>query len=282
MLVKIARSRLWQLIALASIAVAGYACLSNISQKAHSGKDQSYKHAKKIKLDERGEGRVKGIVTYPGGDRVDWRVVELPAAGKMRIKLKWKSPRPGLDLAFNVYDQYLKRVRRAKPSPGKGRRVKRVKLRRVEKGKYYIQIYAPRRIDAGEYRLRIRFKARPAKLDAGPLDVPNPPRLAAIPIKYDAAPEADAPPPPDGRLPPIHARILRAQRVGKLLRLRIDRGKNVGLKPGMKGFVVRGVGNTPLPNGQFIIYRVRERYCLAKTRLSLTAISTNKNVLIER
>jgi len=282
MLGKIARNRLGQLLALVVIAGFGYACLLNVSQKANSGKDRRWKGAKKVKLDESGEGKVRGIVTYPGGDRVDWKVVEMPDKGKLKIRLKWKPPRKGLDLAFNVYDQYLKRIKRAKPTPRKNKRSKRVKIRNVEKGKYYIQIYAPRRMDAGKYTLNVQFKKGPPNPpDAGPLDIPNPPKLAAIPVKYDAAPVIDGAR-PDARLPDVIGKIVRFRKVGSRVRIRINRGKNAGIKRNLRGYIVAGSGTAKLPGSEFTIYRVRERYSLAKVKLSLGQVSANPKVIISR
>src|SRR5437764_781131 len=82
-------------------------CAHNVGQDEHSGADAKEKGAKVITL-ENGEGKAKGIVTYPGGDRVDWKVVDLPAdkRGKLDVKLTWTPPRPGLQLAFEVFDEW--------------------------------------------------------------------------------------------------------------------------------------------------------------------------------
>ena len=51
-------------------------------------------------------GQAQDVVSYPAGDRVDWKVLELPAQqiGTLELKLTWTSPRPGLRLAFDVFD----------------------------------------------------------------------------------------------------------------------------------------------------------------------------------
>ena len=48
-------------------------CAHNVGQDDHTGADGKEKGAKTITL-ENGEGKAKGIVTYPGGDRVDWKL----------------------------------------------------------------------------------------------------------------------------------------------------------------------------------------------------------------
>src|ERR1041385_3266385 len=52
-------------------------CAHNVPQDSNTGEDGKEKGAKPVTL-ENGEGRATGIVTYPGGDRVDWKLLELP------------------------------------------------------------------------------------------------------------------------------------------------------------------------------------------------------------
>jgi hypothetical protein len=172
--------------ALLLVAAFGFgACARNVVQDSASGKDAKVKGAKKIKI-ENDEGRARDIVTYPGGDRVDWKLVELPEGkkGTLDVQVRWQAPRPGLDLAFEVYDQYFQRVGRAKPSPGSGKRSKRAKVNGAE-GKMYLMVYAPERGDAAKYTVTVRFKERKqgAVMDASAIDkeILDPPVLPAIP-----------------------------------------------------------------------------------------------------
>src|SRR5258705_6939307 len=82
-------------------------CARNVVQDSKSGEDAKEKGAKPMLLDN-GEAKASGIVTYPGGDRVDWKLVELPdkKMGALDIKLQWTPPRPGLQLAFDVFDEW--------------------------------------------------------------------------------------------------------------------------------------------------------------------------------
>ena len=80
-------------------------CARNVVQDSKSGEDSKEKGAKPMTLDN-GEAKAHGIVTYPGGDRVDWKMVELPSRGTMDIKLQWQPPRPGLQLSFDVFDEW--------------------------------------------------------------------------------------------------------------------------------------------------------------------------------
>lgn len=160
------------------------ACAHNVPQDSKTGNDGKIKGAKRIQLDN-GEGRATGIVTYPGGDRVDWKQVELPdkARGSMDIKLQWQPPRPGLQLAFDVFDAYNWPI--VQSQKGKKRSTSRVRTATIDnaKGKYFIRVYAVGRGDAGKYTLKVDFKENAAETpwDPGKLDVPPPPKLAAVP-----------------------------------------------------------------------------------------------------
>ena len=90
-------------------------CAHHVAQDKATGPDGKYKEARPISM-ENGEGRASGIVTYPGGDRVDWKTVELPEkqTGELEIKLQWFPPRPGLQLGFDVFDEWNHRVAKSK------------------------------------------------------------------------------------------------------------------------------------------------------------------------
>ena len=283
------------ILALASMA----ACTRNIPQASNSGKDARYKGAKKIEL-ENGEGRTKGIVTYPGGDRVDWKYFEIPEEkkGSIKINLRHKPPRPGLDVAFDVYDQYFARVARAKPS-SRGKRSKSLTVKNMEPGKYYIQVYAPRRIDAGSYRLKLRFKERKevAEVDIAALadQIPEPPTLPAVPEPIVVDPEeakrleeeaaakkaeedaaaaaaaADAP-------KPVTARIVNVQAAsGGSVIITLNKGKENGVERGWAGNILRGGRDgESLEGGDFKVIKVTSRESVGKVKLSVDQVKANK------
>jgi hypothetical protein len=169
------------------------ACAHNVGQDDHTGEDGKQKGAREIQLDN-GEGKAKGIVTYPGGDRVDWKFVQLPEKkqGTLQIELKWVPPRPGLQLAFDVFDEWNTQVAQSKRE-GKSRKGRqRTATLENAKGKYFIRVYAVGRGDAGTYKMTVDFSETngPMSIDLAKLDVPDPPKLAAVPTPLGTCDES--------------------------------------------------------------------------------------------
>jgi hypothetical protein len=177
-------------IAAAALA-AGTACARNVPQDRATGEDGKARAAVPIVMQpaptqaSRGKtaGKARGIVTYPGGDRIDWKRIELPAKtrGTLSLKLSWTPPRPGLAVALDVFDQYGREV-----DLHQRRRRGRVRTQRAQienaTGAYLVRIYAPTRGDAGAYRLAVEYD--PVDLDAAGFPtpgtaIPEPPDLPA-------------------------------------------------------------------------------------------------------
>jgi len=160
------------------------ACAHNVSQDKATAADGKVKGAKELQF-ENGEAVSRGIVTYPGGDRVDWKMLEVPdkKAGDLDFRLTWNPPRPGLQLGFDVFDEWNTPVVSSK----KGKKSKRSRSRSASlkgaRGKYFVRIYAVERGDAGKYKLTVEFKEAVAGLIFDPLklDIPEPPKLADVP-----------------------------------------------------------------------------------------------------
>jgi hypothetical protein len=171
------------LVAFASIliALATAGCPRNISGDLATGEDGKTKGAKALVL-ENGEARSSGIVTYPGGDRVDWKSIALPKEkqGTLDLKLTWQPPRPGLQLSFEVFDEYNYPI----AAPGRSRRGKTRKVQ-IEnaRGTYFVRIFAQQRGDAGKYKFSATFneKSSGPVFDAASIELSNPPNLAGVP-----------------------------------------------------------------------------------------------------
>lgn len=160
-------------------------CANNVPQDKKTGPDGKIKGAKELVLDN-GEAKTTGIVTYPGGDRVDWKLIQLPEKkrGMLDVKLSWTPPRPGLQLAFDVFDEWNTPIATSSKKGGKKSKGRtRSAVIDNAKGKYLIRVYAVGRGDAGKYKLSVEFKEQltgPA-FDPLKLEIPDPPKLAAVP-----------------------------------------------------------------------------------------------------
>src|SRR5262249_36225736 len=148
------------------------ACAHDVEQDRATGVDGKIEGAKPIKFDN-GEGVAKGIVTYPGGDRVDWKSVEVPAGkhGTLDFQLTWQAPRPGLQLAFDVFDQSNTPIVVTKSSVRK-RGHQRTATIADAAGTYFVRVYAPRRTDAGTYKLTASFHETGGPIVVKPEDIP--------------------------------------------------------------------------------------------------------------
>ncbi|MEJ7598311.1 MAG: hypothetical protein WKG01_10410 [Kofleriaceae bacterium] len=154
------------------------ACSHNVPQHKSSGPDAKIEGAKPIEL-ENNAGLVSGIVTYPGGDRVDWKLIELPAGkrGRLDLAMSWKTPRPGLQLMFDVFDEFNTPIV-LKPTATRRSREASIDSAR---GKYFVRVYAKRRGDAGQYKMRVEFHEQTVAPPPPEPDIPLPPVLAEVP-----------------------------------------------------------------------------------------------------
>jgi hypothetical protein len=160
------------------------ACAHNVAQDKATGEDGKLKGAKPLVL-ENGEGRARDIVTYPGGDRVDWKRIELPRGqrGRLDLQLRWRTPRPGLQVAFDVFDEWNAPIAATKSTQRKGGRIRGVTIDDAG-GKYFVRVYAPKRGDAGQYTLIASFTTNPGEeiADIRKVPIADPPRLPGVPI----------------------------------------------------------------------------------------------------
>src|SRR5688500_18775901 len=85
----------------------------------NSGVDGKRKGATRIELED-GNAKERGIVTSPGGDRVDWKKIELSGSGDLVVELDYTPPRPGLDVSVSVHDAKGKTIAKAGPKNKRG------------------------------------------------------------------------------------------------------------------------------------------------------------------
>ena len=283
------------------------ACANNVPQDRATGPDGRAKGAQPIALQE-GEAKVRGIVTYPGGDRVDWKFIELPTGkrGTLDLKMSWTTPRPGLSVAFDVFDQWNVPVVNAS-SNKRGGRTRSASIDRAM-GKYLVRIYAPRRGDAGAYTLQAAFTPEPPPPVQPQFEIPDPPRLPDVPpppstcATHDptdhacdkvCAPGAPptwkgcvAPPPtpvttvpPPVVLPdPIVARVLKFDITPDGLELTLAAGSAHGVGKTWKANVLRGTTMSTLAGGTGTIIRVNKQTTIVRVSLTTNAINANPQV----
>jgi hypothetical protein len=272
-------------------------CPKNVPQSSKTGKDGKSSGAKVVKIEEN-EGSAKGIVTYPGGDRVDWKVFEITQKGDVEVSLKWKPPREGLDLSMNLLDEGMTVLQKVKPAKGSGKIRKKIDAKNLEPGKYYVQIYASERGDAGAYTLSVTWN-EPEEVEGGAqVDaIPLPPRLAAIPappppVDPNKPPDVPIVPPVDPNKPPedtkpkvkpVKAKILEVSTSDRDVLVILDVGKAAGVDSKWEGKIYKGTGTGMLTKSpvDLVIIKVGEDESTARImRLSVTELGDNKRVVL--
>ena len=160
------------------------ACAHDVPADRATGPDGKLKGAKALVVTD-GEANARGIVTYPGGDRIDWKRIDLPAGkrGTLDLELTWQAPRPGLQVSFDVFNEWNQPVKAQKASASKRGRNATID---DASGKYFVRIYAPRRGDAGEYKLHAQFEQSKEEDEQKQLKeqlakIPDPPKLPSVP-----------------------------------------------------------------------------------------------------
>lgn len=187
-------------------------CARNVKPDLHTGDDGLYKGAHALELIAQSKsvssGDAEGVVSYPGGDRVDWKKIEIPAdhTGRLELELSWRSPRPGLDLSLKVYDQWGQEIANAAPKkhPSTKKHPKKKTAAKNVRGTVYVLVYASRRVDAGEYELNATFHDETRVSLAPEVDIPMPPKLAIVTPPATVLPPPPPPPPqacPDPKHP---------------------------------------------------------------------------------
>lgn len=295
------------------------ACANNVPQDRSTGPDGKFAGAKELEIQE-GAAIARGVVTYPGGDRVDWKKITLPekATGKLDLQMTYTTPRPDLRVTFDVFDQYAAPLKQTVSGRGRNKTLSIADA----KGAYYVRIYAQRRGDAGNYKLEAAFTPDPPPPPPmTAMVVPDPPKLPSIPEyepppttceRYDAAnpickdlcapgspanhkpcaastPGPVAPvivtPPPPPPPKPIVARIVKTE-VGPdgAIIIYIGAGSDTGVAKDWKtGSLLRGDTQSKLSGGNVTVIRVERRTTVAKLRPGMTSdvVNANANVILE-
>lgn len=292
------------------------ACANNVPQDRKTGPDGKVKGAQEVSLKD-GSATIRGIVTYPGGDRIDWKKIVLPenAKGTLDLKMTYTTPRPDLKATFDVFDQWYQPIQQT--ASGRGRN-KNMTIGKA-KGTYFVRVYAPRRTDAATYVIEASFEPDIViDTDMSKVQVPDPPKLASVPdpdpdclVAYDAANPAckdkcapgspknhkgcqappgpdqppvvvTPPPPPPEVKKPVVARVMKpeVQADGTII-VTIGAGSDHGVDKDWKaGSLLRGDSRDPnqkLSGATLTIIRVDRRTTIAKLRPGITSDVLKEN-----
>lgn len=276
-----------------------------------SAKARPWQRPTVLELDEGLEAEVDDTVSYPKRQRARWYAVDAPTHGELDVQLTvvGLSEDREVDLAFEVLDegyQILTQANRDEDDAGEEQKTRTVKG--IAPGRYYIHVYAERRLDESDFTLQVAFRGMAA---AGSSDESNPnfpatvayiTALPDVPAVDDAPAYVPEPKPepvakkckgsrckktrpvvqkqPEGTPAPkaIRARIagiVSTSSGGTLIR--IDRGSAQGIAVGWKGSVVTSSGSS-IPNGSFSVSKVSQAESFATVRATADSVTAAKYV----
>ncbi|HEU5058979.1 MAG TPA: hypothetical protein VFU21_20740 [Kofleriaceae bacterium] len=251
-------------------------------------------------LDDQGEAEVDDSVSYPQRSRARWFAVDLPTDGHLEIQVQTEPHGDrDVDLAFEVLNEgYEVLVRADRDEEDAGEEQKSRKLAQLRPGRYYIHVYAQRRLDEADFTLGILFRpgAAAARASNFPASVAFVGALPDVPAVDDAPPPGPPPkkpckgpkckkrppePPPD--TPDTPPKAVRARVAGIVsataggTQIRIDRGSAQGVAVGWKGSVESRDGK-PIAGGSFEVSRVTAAESFGTVRASANSVTEAKYV----
>ena len=268
---------------------------------AHNGyksvKSRPWQTPTVLTLDSDNEAEVEDTVSYPKRQRARWYAVDLPAGGELEVEVAVVGlfDDGPVDLAFEILDEGYQVLAAAdREEDDAGDEQKKRLIGGLSAGRYYIHVYAQRRLDETEFTLQVAFRegdrdeqsnfpASVAYIGALP-DVPTeddaPAPVKPVVKKCRGAGCKKRPPPPD---PAPQPRAIRARVAGIVqvnaggTQIRIDRGTTQGVEVGWKGSVVTQDGK-PIPGGSFEVNRVTAAESFATVRAPADAVTSAKYV----
>ena len=262
---------------------------------------QPWKKAKQVKLDDKGEAKLEGDLSYPAQKRAAWYSIDLPVGGQLDFKLEITPPGDAVnedfDLGFQVLDPHNRSIAKSDLEDGGDAKElsKSKSLVDLMPGHYFVHLYLQSRLDTCEYVLRVAFKAAPPaeiKNDfpsqvqfVGPLaqvpltdDTPKtykPPVVATKPVKpTHTQPVKPKDPPPPVAPTTLEARIIGMNVNGGGTQIVVSRGTTSGAKAGMAGQVV-GV-----PSSGFTLEGCTDRTCTATLKIGPDVIKGASKVVL--
>lgn len=260
------------------------AACGGVQVPKHSGyktdKAKPWKKPKAITLDDKGEGKVDGDLSYADYRRAKWYSIDLPQNGELALRLEITPPgdatNDDFDLAFEVLDPGNRVIAKSDLEDEDAHELTKSKnLLDLVPGKYLIHIYLQGRLDVADYVLRATYKrtaAAEVKSDF-PAHVSFVPALPMVPINDDTPKNYKAPvtavvkikkgthpvaPKPVDKpaATTLAARIIGIQVTGGGTQITVGRGTESGAAVGMKG-TIDGV------KGGFVLSGCGARTCSA-------------------
>jgi hypothetical protein len=231
-----------------------------------------WKKPKVLKLDDKGETKTEGVVSYPEMRRARWFEVTLPSNGQLSIALEITPPGDAVnddfDLGLEVLDPHMRVISKSELEDEDAHELNKKKtLVDLAPGKYLIHIFLQGRMDTADFALRAVFKptaAAEAKTNF-PTDVKFVPTLAMVPIQDDTPPgrvkttvrppgprppphttPTPTPTPPPPTSGPLRARVIGMQVVARGTLVVVSRGTTTGASNGMKLSLTGVSGTFPL------------------------------------
>lgn len=219
-----------------------------------------WKHAKDVKLDDKGEFKADGSLNYGEYKRAHWYGLDLPSNGDLELKMDITPPgdaaNDDFDLAWEILDPGSRVVAKSDLEEGDAHELaKTKKLVDLAPGHYLIHVYLQGRMDTADFTIHGAFHAT-AKAEVKsdfPAQVAFMPALAMVAIQDEApknykptpavavthvvkhtgtAPPLPVTPPPSAA---VTARILSVNVVTGGTQIVIGRGTETGANDKMHG-----------------------------------------------
>ncbi len=230
-----------------------------------------WKKPKQLKLNDKGEAKAEGDLSYPDQRRASWFAIDTPANGTLDLRLEITPPgdatNDDFDLGMEIYNPEYKMLSRSDADDTDAHELnKKQSLVELPPGKYLVHLYLEGRLDTAEYVLHVAFKStQPSAARSDfPIQVAYVPILPMVPLDDDT-PKSYKPaptvvvvhPPPGHRQPPppptpkevpkaLTGRILGISVQGKNVMITIGRGTTTGAQARMNGTISGVAGSFPV------------------------------------
>jgi hypothetical protein len=269
------------------------------------GQNEPWTDATKMTLTANGEATAEGNVNFPKRQRARWYVLELPAGGSLRAKLRMDPLTTGADLGFEVLDSGFNVVAKALDDNDIGQDEKLRSVKSLRAGRVYFHVFTLQATDVADYRIRVTYdpdaSAGPvAQTEEAPSDpravfpwtVPNLPPLPAVPDRDDAPRKGRAPRPEPTEEPvvveadpaegaKVRANIIEFGKAGPRVRILVNKGSEAGVEVGWMGYVVDKQGKS-IPKGAFKVSKTRTDESEGFVNLTLDQVQANRTVVLKQ